>query len=92
MEFKKWVAVAFYFSFVTSKSGLKRDTIKEEVALASEITAVLGAFAGTSVGFLTKETGEDEERVEETLVRRGATSVWYSPNQEGLTSEIARVS
>lgn len=43
------------------------------MALASEIT-VLGAFAGTSVGFLTKETGEDEERVEET-VRKGATSV-----------------
>lgn len=62
------------------------------MALASEITAVLGAFSGTSVGFLTKETGEDQERVEETLVRKGATSVWYSPNREGSTSEIARVS
>ena len=70
MEFKKWVAVAFYFSFVTSKSGLKRDTIKEEVALASEITAVLGAFAGTSVGFLTKETGEDQES--------GGRRLWFT--------------
>lgn len=70
----------------------KKDTIKEEVALASEITDVLGVFAGTSVGFLTKETGEDQERVEETLVCKGATSVWYSPNREGSTSEIARVS
>ena len=50
------------------------------MALASEVTAVLGAFAGTSVGFLTKEAGEDPGRLEETLVHEGATSVWYSPN------------
>lgn len=46
----------------------------------SEVTAVLGAFTGTSVGFLTKETGEDQGKVQETLVHKGATSVWYSPN------------
>lgn len=51
-----------YFSVVISKSG-GRDTIEEEVALTSEVTAVLGDFAGTSVGFLTKETGEDEGNV-----------------------------
>lgn len=50
--------MVFYFS-IEVKSSL-RDTSEEEVDLASEVTAVLGAFTGTSVGFLTKETGEDQ--------------------------------
>lgn len=49
------------------------------MAFASEVPAVLEAFAGTSVGFLTKEAGEDQGRVAQT-VQEGATSVWYSPN------------
>lgn len=40
------------------------------MALASEITAVLGDFAGTSVGFLTKETGEDQES--------GGRRLWFT--------------
>ena len=57
-----------------------RDTIKEEMALASEVTAVLGALTGTSVGFLTKEAGGDQGKVQETMVHKEGTSVWYSPN------------
>lgn len=34
---------------------------------------------GTSAGFLTKETGEGQGQVQETMVHEGATSVWYSP-------------
>lgn len=50
------------------------------MTLASEVTVALGALTGTSVGFLTKEAGGDQGRMEETMVHKGATSVWYSPN------------
>lgn len=54
---------------------------EEEVACASEVTAVLEAFTGTSVDFLTKEAKGDQGGAKETVVHiTEATSVWYSPN------------
>lgn len=54
--------------------------MEEEVVCASEVTAVLEAFTGTSVDFCTKEAEGDQGGVEETMVHKGATSVWYAPN------------
>lgn len=70
--------VGFLFSVITSKSGQRYN--RRGDGLASEVTATLGAVMGTSVGFLTKEAGEDQGKVQETMVHKGATSVWYFPN------------
>lgn len=78
--------------FLSLSLKVARDAMGEEKAPASKVTAILGALTRTSVGFLTKEAGEDHGRVQETMVHKGATSVWCSPSRENPSPATARLS